>query len=89
MKYTKWAVRRTKNTYKEINEYFSKLNKRCYSGNGTYTDEVGRYYDHDFLIFPHINKSTFQTRELPDGYKEISFTEFLIHIGKKQFYEIY
>ncbi len=95
MNYTKnWAVRRNKDTYQLINEYFATLNNRRYASNGRWpedTDEGEIWHNYDFLIFPHISRSTFVVQEIPSGYKEISFEEFKQHILKikPKYYELY
>lgn len=88
MKSIKWAVRRNRDTYEVINEYFSKLNGKKYSARGPWEDEDGNWHQHDFIIFPHINKSTFAVRQIPTGYKEVPFEWFKQNI-LKQYYEIY
>jgi len=89
----KWAVRRNLETYKEINEYFGKLNNRNYSATGRWEDEEGNEHSFDFLVFPHIYTSTFAVREIPKGYEEVSYCWFIHNILNKApktlTYEIY
>ena len=91
--YHNWAIRRTKHTYQQINKYFSGLNGKSYSANGSWLDEQDFQHHHDFLIFPHIYKSTFVVREIPVGYNEVSWEWFQQNIlnkkPKKILYEIY
>lgn len=91
--YHNWAIRRTKQTYVEINNYFSKLNNREYFASGSWLGEDGIAHTYDFLIFPHINRSTFVVKKIPKEYKEISWEWFQQHIlnkkPKKILYEIY
>lgn len=89
MNYTKWAVRRTPNNYREINNYFGTLNNRSYSATGRWMDNDSNWHFYDFLIFPKL-KSTTRVAEIPASYDEISWEEFQIYILKKQLsYELY
>lgn len=90
----KWAIRRMPSNHKKINKYFSKLNSREYSADGTYSDKEGNVREYDFLIFPHIYRNTFRVEEIPNGYVEITMEEFNTYVLKKKsktkyYYEIY
>lgn len=92
MNNTNWAIKRTPDTYKLINEYFSRVNNKRYNSNGTWRGNLTkepRFYD--FLIEPAIYKATTRVEDIPKGYKEISFEEFRIHILhlKPKYYELY
>lgn len=93
MKSFKWAIRRHLGNYKEINKHFSALNNKKYSANGRWVDKQDYQHHHDFLIFPCIYKSTFVVREIPVGYKEVTWDWFCQNILKKKakqiHYEIY
>lgn len=85
-----WAVRRNLGTYKEINEYFERLNGKKYSAKGPWEDKNGREYSHDFLIFPNVGKSRYVVKEMPKGYVEIHYSDFISNIVKKEIsYDIY
>jgi len=79
----KWGIRRNIHNYKEINHYFSKLNRKSYSATGRWIDEQDFQHEYDFLIFPHIHKSTFVVRQLPSNYVEVSWEWFEQNILQK------
>lgn len=84
----KYAIRRSKKNHIKVNKHFSEMNNRKYFSNGTGVDGDENFYNHDFLVFPHINKSTFVSREIPSGYIEVSLEQF-INKDKIIAYEIY
>jgi len=83
----KWAIRRNKDTYREINEYFAKLNNRSYSATGRWSDDQGEtYHDYDFLVFPKLAGTTV-VKSIPKGYEEVTWEWFQENILKTSFSE--